>query len=150
MLRVDDTIYEVGSAKYISTPDPTEGYWQVPECKEHHPKPAFATPFGLFQFCRMTFGLHGLPATFQRMVDQLLHGLHEFATYIDDIVIFSCSWEDYLTTKLMMIQEVGLKFKPKKCQFDMSECLCLVYVIGSGKVYPETQRPKLFMSLRCL
>ena len=32
----------------------------------------------------------------------------------------------------------------------MSECLCLGYVIGSGKVYPEMQRPKLFMSLRCL
>ena len=87
MLRVDDTIYEVGSAKYISTPDLTKGYWQVPECKEHCP---FATP--IFQFCWMPFGLQGSPATFQRMVDQLLHDLHEFAkAYIDDIVIFSCS-----------------------------------------------------------
>ena len=77
--------------------------------------------------------------------------LHELAkAYIDDIVIFSCSWEDQLTTELTMIQEAGFKFKPKKCQFDMSECLYLGYVIGSGKVYPETQRPKLFMSLRCL
>ena len=115
--RIDDMIDEVGSAKYISTLDPTKGYWQVPVCKEHCPKTALATPFGLFQFCRMPFGLQGVPATLQRMADQLLRGLHEFAkANIDDIIFFSCSWEDHLshlTTVLTRTQEAGLKVKQK-------------------------------------
>ena len=42
-------------------------------------KTAYIKPFGLFQFSVMPFGLHGAPATFQRMVDNLLKDFREFA-----------------------------------------------------------------------
>ena len=46
----------------------------------------------------MPFGLQGAPATFQRLMDQVLHGVGDFAAaYLDDIVIFSETWEDHLT-----------------------------------------------------
>ena len=57
MPRVDDMIDEVGKAKFISTLDLTKGYWQVPVYEEDRPKTAFVTPFGLYQFTRMPFGL---------------------------------------------------------------------------------------------
>ena len=89
-------IDQVGGAKCIITLDLTQGYWQVPVEEEDRGKTAFTTPFGLFQFKRMPFGLMGAPATFQTMVDRLLDGLGEFVNaYIDDIVIFSRQWEDH-------------------------------------------------------
>ena len=61
--------------------------------KENREKTAFTTPFGLYQFTRMPFGLQGAPATFQRMVDKILNGLNDFArAYIDDVIVFSRSW----------------------------------------------------------
>ena len=55
------------------------------------------TPNGLFQVRVMPFGLNGAPATFQRMIDTVMHGLGYYsAVYLDDIVIFSESWEEHL------------------------------------------------------
>lgn len=73
MPRVDDITDEVGRARYISTLDLTKGYWQIPVREEDCSKTTFTTPFGLYQFTRMPFGLQGAPATFQRMVDRLLN-----------------------------------------------------------------------------
>ena len=69
MPRIEDLIDYIGQAKFISTLDLTKGYWQVPVVEEDRGKTAFTTPFGLFQFRRMPFGLQGAPATFQRMMD---------------------------------------------------------------------------------
>ena len=86
MPRVDDLI---DRAPFITTLDLMKGYWQVAVAECDQEKTAFTTPFGLFHFKRMPFGLQG---AFQRMVDRLLDGLNEFSSaYIDDIIVFSDS-----------------------------------------------------------
>ena len=77
MQRIDDLIDKLGKAKYITTLDLTRGYWQVLLKLEARSKTAFVTPFGLYQFTFMTFGLSGAPVTFQRMMDNLTRGLSE-------------------------------------------------------------------------
>ena len=79
MPRIDDLIANLGGAKSISTLDLTRGYWQVPVSKEYQPKTAFVTPFGLYQFAVMPFGLQGAPATFQRLMDRVIQGLGEYS-----------------------------------------------------------------------
>ena len=69
MARFEELIDSLGKAKYLSTLDLAKGYWQVPVAEEDQPTTAFTTPFGLFEFKRMPFGLKGAPATFQRMMD---------------------------------------------------------------------------------
>ena len=69
----------------------------MPVAEKAREKTAFVTPFGLYQFRMMPFGLQGAPATFQRMIDQLLRGLEGYATaYLDGLVIYSDSWEEHL------------------------------------------------------
>ena len=75
MSRVNDLIDNLGGAKSISTLDLSRGYWQGPVSKECQPKTAFVTPFGLYQFTMIPFGLQGAPATFQRLMDRVIQGL---------------------------------------------------------------------------
>ena len=133
MPRIDDLIDSIGTAKYITTIDLTRGYWQVPVAIESRPKTAFSTPLGLFQFRVMPFGLHGAPATFQRMMDRLIDGLSGFSgAYLDDLVIHSESWNDHvkhLRVIFERLRQAGLTAKPSKCQYAMSQCVYLGHVV---------------------
>ena len=73
----------------------------------------FATPFGLFQFCVKPFGLCNVPATFQRLMEQDIAGLHWTTSliYLNDI-IFSKSIEKHLeqlSDVFALLNRAGLK-----------------------------------------
>ena len=122
----------------------TCGYWQVPVSERDRPKTAFNTPFGLYQFNVMPFGLQGAPATFQRKMDYLVDGCGAFAAaYLDDLVVFSGSWEDnliYLIETFKRLRRAGLTAKPSMCQFVMCQCTYLGHVVGNGLICPETTK----------
>ena len=92
MPRVDELIEGLGRAPYLTTLDLTKGYWQVPLTQSAREKTAFATSEGLYQYTALPFGVHGAPATFQRMMDHLLWPHRAYAAaYIDDIIIHMMS-----------------------------------------------------------
>ena len=114
MPRIDDLLERLGGAEYLTSLDLTKGYWQIPLRPGDKEKTAFVTPKGLFQFSRMPFGLHGAAATFQRLMDRVLAPVKAFAgAYIDDILIYSKSWEEHLEHRvLQVLQEVQLTSQP--------------------------------------
>lgn len=140
MPRIDELIDWLGG-KFITTVDLSKGYWQVPLREEDRPKTAFTTQQGLFQFRVMPFGLQGAPATFQRMMDFLLRGLETYtAAYLDDVIIYSQTWEEHLQhlrAVLSKLWEAKLTIKPEKCQFGMHSCTYLGHIVGTGEVKPE-------------
>ena len=151
MPRVDELLDRLGKANFIATMDLTRGYWQVPVAEQDRHKTAFNSPFGFFQFRVMPFGLQGAPATFQRMMDQLLTGAYKFAAaYLDDLVIYSSTWSDHLQhicLILKKLQEAGLTVKLRKCQFGMQQCTYLGFIVGSGLLKPEIDKLKAIKQL---
>nr|XP_014351839.1 PREDICTED: RNA-directed DNA polymerase homolog [Latimeria chalumnae] len=88
--RVEELLERLSAAQYLTTLDLTKGYWQIPLAPASREKTAFSTPFGLFHFRKMPLGLHGAPATFQRLMDKVLSPHKEYAAaYIDDVIIYS-------------------------------------------------------------
>ena len=150
MPRVDDLIDRLGRSCFISTMDLTRGYWQVPVTTTAKHKTAFTTPFGLYQFNVMPFGLQGAPATFQRLMDKVLQGLQDFsAAYLDDVIIFSENWKQHLQHLRQVLQsfrDAGLTVKAKKCQFGMAQCTYLGHVVGSGAVCPDPAKTEAVKS----
>ena len=144
MPRIDDMIDRLGGARYLSTLDLSRGYWQVPVEQNSRSLTAFTTPFGLYQFAVMPFGLQGAPATFQRMMDSLLKGVRDYAeAYLDDLVIFSNTWEEHckhLRTILQRLRSAGLTAKPSKCQLGMRQCVYLGHQVGNGIIRPEKEK----------
>ncbi|CAM4627222.1 unnamed protein product [Lepidochelys olivacea] len=141
MPRPDELLDKLGGARYLTTMDLTKGYWQVPLDADARLKSAFITPLGLYEFLTLPFGLKGAPATFQRLVDQLLRGMESFAVaYIDDICVFSQTWEDHVSQVrqvLDRLQGAGLTVKAEKCKVGMAEVSYLGHWVGSGRLKPE-------------
>jgi len=104
-------------------------------------KTAFATPFGLFQFNVMPFGLQGAPGTFQRMMDRVTHGMEE--EFVAHTLTTCRTWEEHLSHICQILQHLrsaGLTVKARKCQFGMEQCLYLGHLVGSGTVRPESSK----------
>jgi hypothetical protein len=79
------------------------------------------TSFGKFQYCRMAMGLKISPDVAQSIIEQVLRDL-DVNVYIDDIFIFSDSWEDHckaIDAVLERLQDNGFKVNPLKCEWGM-------------------------------
>lgn len=140
--RIDDTLDSLQEAKFVSTLDLRSGYWQVEMEKNSRDKTAFVTHKGLFQFNVMPFGLTNAPATFQRLMDIVLAGLKWQCclVYIDDVVIYSPTFEQHLTDLQNVFQALStakLTLKASKCQFCRKEMRYLGHIITQQGIKPD-------------
>ena len=116
--NVESIFAKIGRAKYFTKIDMTKGYWQIPVHPNDREKTAFICEEGLFEFIRMPFGLVNAGATFSRLMRKILGNLDNVINYIDDILIFTESWEKHLGTLqkvLERLREANLTVRPSKC-----------------------------------
>ncbi|KAL6420931.1 hypothetical protein ACFW04_013610 [Cataglyphis niger] len=145
--NITDILDQLGSAKYFSVLDLASGFHQIPMASKDAPKTAFSTPYGHYQFKRMPFGLKNAPATFQRLMDNVLSGLqgNELFVYMDDIVIYARSLKEHEVkfNKLMeRLRKANLKLQPDKCEFLCREVAYLGHIIGADGVKPDPNKIK--------
>ena len=76
--------------------DLLKGFWLFPLTDHAKEISVFATPDGLFQYKVTPFGMKNSPATFQRLINSVIANLDGCKAYIDDVIIFSDTWEDQL------------------------------------------------------
>ena len=108
-------------------------------------KTAFCTSEGLFEFNVMPFGLCNAPATFQRLMDSVLAGLHwrNCLVYIDDIVVIGKSFDEHLCNLqqvLKRLRQAGLKLQPHKCKFLQRQVTYLGHVVSAQCVSPDPEK----------
>ena len=143
--RIDDSIDTLRGSKWFSTWDLASGYWQVPMDSKDIDKTAFTTPFGLYHFTVMPFGLANAPATFERMMEQVLSGLHWEISLIniDDIIVFSRTFEEHLVRLhqvLSRIKEANLKLSPSKCKLFRHSVEYLGHVVSQDGVGTDPKK----------
>ena len=98
--RIEENLDTLQGAQYYSTLDLISGFWQVEVDPKDRDKTAFTVGGGgLFRYLTMPFGLCNAPATFQRLMENVLAGLQwEIAVlYIDDIIVFADTVDAHLS-----------------------------------------------------
>jgi hypothetical protein len=121
--NMNDITSRLAGCTVFSKLDLKKGYHQIPVLPADIPKTAIITPFGLFEYVRMPFGLKNAGMTFQRFMDQILWDLPFTIVYLDDILVASKdlqSHKDHLREVLSRLQQQGLVLNKEKCVFNQS------------------------------
>ncbi|GBB99189.1 hypothetical protein RclHR1_03440022 [Rhizophagus clarus] len=121
--RIDDLLKNLRSATWFTTLDLASGYWQVQMSEEDIEKTAFITPFSLYEFLVMPFGLVYALGTFQRLMNYILQDFLGIfvAVYLDDVIIYTRgpleTHLDHLRQVFETLQSANFQIKLKKCYF---------------------------------
>ena len=136
--NITETLDRLADAKFFTTIDMVSGYHQIEVAPEVRHNTAFISPFGLFQYCRLPFGLAGAPGTFQAVIEDMLQVLdaEDVMAYLDDLICFHSSFEEHLKgveRLLQTIKKSGFKLSGRKCQFATRSVKFLGHVINQNQ-----------------
>lgn len=153
MPNIEDIFDKLGNCQYFSTIDLAKGFHQVEMDPDDIHKTAFSTANGHYEFLRMPFGLRNAPATFQRLINNILR---EFIgkiclVYLDDILVFSTSIEEHmesLSKVLKCLENANLKIQPDKCLFLSRETEFLGHIITPGGIKTNPKKIEAIDAIR--
>ena len=117
--RPDEVQYRLSGSVMFSTLDLRSGYWQLPVNPADRCKTVFCPRpgLGLFQFCRMSFGLSGAPGSFQRLMDTLFRDFSFVTTYLYDVSVHSrtvVERKEHLRAVFDKLESAGLTLNDSK------------------------------------
>lgn len=151
--RIDDLLHSTKQAKIFTTLDLKSGYYQVPVRTEDRDKTAFITPFGIYRFKRLPFGLRNAPSTFQRMIDHMKAGLPgvSMLAYLDDLIVYSDTYDDHiedLNKVFKRLRQFRLRINRSKCTFAGTEVKYLGHIINAEGIQPDSDKVAAIQKMR--
>ncbi len=140
--RIQDILDNLGKQAWFSTLDMSKAYHQGYISEESRHVTAFSTPWALFEWVRIPFGLRNAPPGFQRYINQCLGDLkvNVCESYLDDILGYSQTFEEHLEIMSRILQRLrkhGIKLRSDKCVFFKQEVRYLGRLISKHGYRPD-------------
>jgi hypothetical protein len=142
---IQELIQRFHGVKFMTNLDLSSSFWQIPLKRECRKYTAFLFDSTLYQFKRVPFGFRNSQAALIRSLKQVLgpETSHFIVLYVDDIVIFSSSFDEHLQhidRVLFKLTSAGFTINLKKCEFCKTQIKFLGHIISPAGVAPDPDR----------
>ena len=141
--HIQDFTNHLAGCSIFSKIDLIRGFHQIPMATSSIPKTAVVTPFGLWEFLRMPFGLKNAAQSFQRLMDGVLRDVSFAFVYLDDILVANHSAKEHiqhLQQLFKLLSANGLVINKTKCVFGAKELDFLGHHVSSTGITPLPDR----------
>ena len=151
--NMEEALRKLGPGhQFFSKLDLKSGFYQIPIKEDDKPKTAFVTPFGLFQFNVLPMGLKNSPPTFQKVMTDTLKTCRSFAlVYLDDIIVFSKSYQEHLghlTQVFQALSDRNFILNPPKCEIFVQEINYLGHTITKETIKPVREKIEAILNMK--
>jgi hypothetical protein len=125
------------------------GYHNIRIREGDQEKAAFKTTIGQYEPMVMNFGLRNAPATFQRLMNQVIRPVkakygEDVQVYMDDIIIATKNDLGYhrnvVRTVLKAMRDASLFLKPEKCEFERQQVEYLGLMLNGDTIEPDPSK----------
>ena len=142
--NAEDIFQNIHNVNYVSALDFRSGFHQISMAEKDKELTAFVTQDALFEWNVMPFGCVNSPATYQRLMFEVLKPVLNRGAlcFLDDVLLFSETFEAHiklLLETLTLLTKHGLRLNPIKCIFGMSNLTYLGYNIGRDGFRPSIE-----------
>jgi hypothetical protein len=110
-----------------------------------------STPWGLYCHRRLPMGLRNSPSVAQSAIEEVLRDIPGICAYIDDIAIWSQSWDEHLATLsevFSRLEKAGFSINPKKCDFGVAEGDFLGHYLTKDGISPWSKKIQAVLDLK--
>ena len=148
----EELIYRLSGHTYFTKLDLKSGYFQIPIAESDKEKTGFVTPDGHYEFNVLAQGLMNAPASFQRVMNNLIAtGRWDYVViYLDDIVIFSHSLEDHkrhVSEILSILDAAHFKVSPPKCTIAVQQIEFLGHIVTASTIAPSADKIQAILDI---
>ena len=144
--RVQDILDRLHGQKWFSTLDMSQAYHQGEIAEGSRKYTAFSTPWSLYEWIRIPYGIMNGPAGFQRFISGSLAKYDDVSSaYLDDVLVFSKSFKEHLLSVknvLKCLREKGVKLNLLKCKFFKKEIRYLGRLVSEEGHKPDPEDVK--------
>jgi transposase InsO family protein len=149
----EELLLRLAGHRYFTKLDLKSGYFQIPITDADKEKTAFVTPDGHYEFNVLAQGLMNAPATFQRVMNNLIAtGRWDYVVvYLDDIVIFSHTLEEHqrhVDEILSILARARFKVSPPKCCIAAQRIEFLGHFVTSSMVEPSPGKVQVILDIQ--
>jgi hypothetical protein len=150
--RVDQIIDLIAGCARLSFLDAYSGYNRIKLKKEDEEKTVFITPYGVFCYQVMPFGLKNAGSTYQRMMQNCLGSQigRNIQVYIDDVVITTRKEESLISDLAETFDNLNrykLKLNPIKCSFGVSAGQLLGFLVSARGIEANPEKIQAILTM---
>jgi hypothetical protein len=148
---LDQVFSSVRNAKFFSKLDLTWGFWNLQLDEASSKLCTFCTPWGVFRYRRLPFGVLPAPEVFHRVLADVLRDIPGVIHYVDDVLIYGTTKAEHdhrLRTVLQRLRDAGFVLSEAKCQYSQPSVVFLGHQISGSAIRPDPSKVAALQAMR--